>query len=216
MRSCCGQTRNLFCTHSFIKALTPVECYRSQSLKAEPNTDCCWEQSALWSAMVAPPCHLLLQLLLLAAPSPGPAPALVALHREMSSRNTAGRSWSTFWISLTSWPPQDCCLHKGTAGNRAGRGQDSSSEEQQPFLRPAWWDHSNSTPVPQAAVQTFILLGLHMRTHSLNTKSSKTSWKLIFKAKTLGGLKNQFCCQHHVPLATLANVSCIQWAKAIL
>lgn len=94
-------------------------------------------RAALWSAMVTPPRHLQLQLLLMAAPSPGPAPALVALHREMSSRNMAGGSWSIFWICLTSWPPQHCCLHKGTAGNRAGRGQDNSSQQQQPFLRPA-------------------------------------------------------------------------------
>lgn len=98
----------------------------------------------------------------------------------------AGGSWSAFWISLTPQQPQPCCLHKGTAGNMAGKGQDSSYQ-QQPFLRPAWWDHFSTTPVPQAAVQTVILLGLHMHTHSLNTKSSKTSnsWKQIFNAKIL-------------------------------
>lgn len=57
-------------------------------------------RAALWLATVPPPCHLLLQLLLLATPSPGPAPALVALHREMSSTNMAGGNWSEFWIGL--------------------------------------------------------------------------------------------------------------------
>lgn len=95
---------------------------------------CCWELSALWSATVPPPRHLLPQLLLLATPSPGPAAALAAVQCEVSSTNMAGGSWRAFGVGLISRLAQHCCLHKGTAGNSAGRGQDSSS---QPFLRPA-------------------------------------------------------------------------------
>lgn len=143
--------------------------YRSRSPKGSQIQSCCWEQSC---SVVGHGPHSL--------PPSAPASASgysfpwaspCVLHHDMSSRNVAGGSCSAFWISLTSQLPQHCCLHKGTAGNMAGRGQDSSCQQQQSFLRPVWWDHFNTNPVPQAAVQTFILLhGLHMHTHSLNRK----------------------------------------------
>lgn len=39
MRFCCGHNRNLFCSHSFIKALSPVGGYHSQSRNTEPETE---------------------------------------------------------------------------------------------------------------------------------------------------------------------------------
>jgi len=117
-------------------------------------------------------------------------------------------------FDLTATPA--LLLAQGRARNLAGRGPDSSSQ-QQPFLRSAWSSHLNAIPVPHVDIQTRILLGLLTHTHSLNTKSSKTrnSWNHTFNAKTLGCLKSH-CCQHRVPPTRLANITCIQWAKAIL
>lgn len=86
------------------------------------------------------------------------------------------------------WPHGHPSTTAGTRGQPGIRleGADSSSRQQH-LLRLIWSNRLNATQVPQVDIQTWILLGLHRKTQSLNTKSRKNrnSWKQTCKAKNM-------------------------------